>query len=493
MRSGDYWRRAGVGALLAMLTAVSYASYLGAPFLHDDLHTIRDNPALRDHLSPIYFFTHPRSASKFPATMTRPLLTFSYALDYHLFGPNPDAFRAVNWIIHLANAFMIYLLTRRARGLSGIAAWAGALFAVMPLHASAIGLVSNRSTLLFSAFYLAAMIVFARACDRPGQGARALAALATLYTAALLCKEAAATLPAALVLWGIMLGPANREARRFTWSAAGALAVVLIAFLAYRRVMAAPVLFPEARPWPVWRYAAAQAPVFWDYVRMMFLPMHLSMEHDAWVPAGPRELISARFLFAAAAIVALAAGAWHWRKRAPAPAFAALFAVVYLLPMSSIVPLTVLVNENRPYLASLVMIWTVLSIAPERRFQRVILGASVVLFLMITAARGQVFRSELGAWNNAVRIGPGQARAWVNLGAVYSSYGRYERARACYERAVGLDHCSAVALTNLGNLAQRASDLTPAEAYYRRALDCDHGYQPAAEALEELLKSKRPD
>jgi protein O-mannosyl-transferase len=515
-------RAAAVGLALALLAAAGYASFIGAPFLYDDVHTIRDNAALREHLSPWYFFTHPGSASRLPATMTRPLLTLSYALNYRLLGPGPDGFRFVNLLIHLLNAFMIYRLTRYVPGVRRMAAWAGALFVVHPLHASGVGLVSNRSTLLFSAFYLAAMLVFARARAgvagyKPAARAGTIAGLAALYAAGLLCKEAAATLPAALVLWDAVFGQAREgrpRARRFTIQAVAALGVVLIAFLAYRRVMAAPVLFAEARPWAVWRYAAAQVPVALTYLRMMLLPTHLALEHDAWMPAGPGELMSARFLIAAAGLVALAAGAWIGRKRSPSLGFGVLFAAVYLLPVSSVVPLTVVINENRPYLGSVVMIWGLLIVAGERdraragspaaqsaaqpaarfRWRAVALAVVVALLVVLTAARGRVLQSEAGAWREAVGNAPDLGRAWVNLGVVYSSYGRTDAARACYERAVGLDRCNATALGNLGNLALRDGARTEAQAYYRRALDCGQGYEEEREKWrEQLLKIEGRD
>ena len=111
----------------------------------------------------------------------------------------------------------------------------------------------------------------------------------------------------------------------------------------------------------------------------------------------------------------------------------------------------------------------------------------VALFVALVAARGRALHSEAGAWREAVRNAPELGRAWVNLGAVYSSYGRTDVARACYERAVGLDQCNATALGNLGNLAQRDGARAEAEAYYRRALDCGQGDSDEREKWREQL------
>ena len=73
-------------ALALLLGTMAVAPYLDAPFIFDDIHTIRDNHHLRNHHSPLYFFSHPESASRMPSTLVRPLLTWTYAIDFHRAG-----------------------------------------------------------------------------------------------------------------------------------------------------------------------------------------------------------------------------------------------------------------------------------------------------------------------------------------------------------------------------------------------------------------------
>jgi len=497
IKSDKIWRL-GCGLALAVLAAAAFAQFQGAPFLFDDLHTIRDNPHLRDRLSPWYFMTHPESASLLPSTLTRPLLTFSYALDFHRAGPDPDAFRFTNFCLHLLNALLIVRLTRKAPGLARLSPWAGVLFLLHPLLSVQVGYVSNRSTLLSSTCYLAGLLAYARGLDaykneadppsmRSILGSIVLAAV--LFAGGLGSKEAAATLPAAVALWHLAFG--TRPARSYTAAALAALGLVFLGFLAYRRAFSAPVLFPPARPWPVWQYAASQVPAVWTYLRLLVWPVHLALEHDAWRPHSPADLLHPRFLAAATALAALIALAIARLRKDPALGFAGLFALLYLLPTSSVIPLTMLVNENRPYLSALIFIWPLLmavqrvKLAPGR--ERLALAGLTVVFALMVGARGWEYRSEERMWREAVGSAPGLARAWVNLGVCVSSYGRMEEAAGYYRRALVLEPCHPLALSNLGNLASRQGDPAGAEKLYRQSLACDPGTASAAAALAELL------
>ena len=78
MKKGRTHIRAIDAAVLILIPALGFLAFgpvLDAPFIFDDIHTIRDNHHLRNHLSPVYFFAHPESASRMPNTMIRPLLS----------------------------------------------------------------------------------------------------------------------------------------------------------------------------------------------------------------------------------------------------------------------------------------------------------------------------------------------------------------------------------------------------------------------------------
>ncbi len=494
--------RKGAWLFAFIVAASAFAPHLEGPFIFDDQHTIRDNPALRRSINPAFFFKDPKTASRATSTLVRPLLTWTYALNYRVSGPDASSFRTVNLAVHAINALLVMLLTMRAGRLARLAPACALLFFLHPLTGVQVGYASCRSTLLSSTFYLGAMALFAWTASRQRDARPVLlfvsaACIALLYACGLFTKSAASTLPAALVLWHLAFnrgeaGPWRNRTTVFTASTLALLFTVLGLYFLYRHAFHAPSFFAPRKPWPVWAYLAAQARIFWTYVRFIALPVNLSIEHGAWMPEHAGELARAGFLVSVSGIVALAGLSMAFLRRLPELSFAALFSMLYLLPTSSVIPLTVLVNENRAYLCVLLLIWPLLFILDTamKRFPR---SSATAIFLAgifllgILIERGSAFHSETAVWKDAVMKAPGLARARVNLGVALSGYGREEQARHWFMKTLELDPCSARALTNLANMAYEKGELDRAEWFYNRAMECDPGSMVARLNLAELL------
>jgi hypothetical protein len=481
-------------AVIPAAALLVFGPLLNAPFFFDDLHTIRDNPFIAQHLSPLFFLTHPESGSHLPGAPLRPLLTFSYAIDWRLGHGRPFLFHLVNLILHAMNAILVAALTRETKTLKPHATLAGLLFLLLPLHTGLIAYASNRSTLLSSSFLLAGILVFARGLHRP-TGKAAVPAIFLLGLAGLLVKETAAVLGAAIILWAFIFADMKAPAtRRFTLAAAAAAFAGLALFLLYRRAFAAPTLFPPARPWPVWAYLAAQVRVYFTYLSLIAFPVNLSLEHDAWMPHSPSDLASAAFILAGLGLIAIIGAALALFRRAPEISFAGLASVLFLLPTSSVIPLVMVVNENRPYLSSLILVWPLLAAYEAARRQRPLAAALIVavlasLFAAGGLARARAYRDELAILTDAAKKAPGLARPLVNLGIAQAGYGRFDDAQALHLRALRLDPCSAAALTNLANLARVVGSEAQAEALLRKALVCDPRDTAAMLNLADLLSA----
>lgn len=488
--------------VLAAAGVIAFLPYLDGPFILDDLHTIEQNVYLRQHLSPLYFFQNPGSTSVIPSTMTRPLLTWSYALNYRLIGNTAADFRVINLAIHVLSSILVTLLAAHAGRLRKAAPLCGILFLLLPMNAVNVAYISCRSTILAAAFYLIGLVIFARAWENPLRLSRKSAvlyvfAITLAYAAGLFTKPTAATLPAAIVLWAIAFAGRDwsadrRPCLRFAGAAVFSLVVVLGLFLIYRLAHSAPVFFPPARPWPVWQYAAAQVQAFWKYASLMAWPVNLSLQHQAWAPETAAALLNARFLLAAGALAVMIIAAARFLRKLPEIAFPALFAVVWLLPTSSVVPLNVLISENRAYLSSILLLWPLVFVFQYARQKRpapaiVTAGAVAILFLALVISRAQAFKSELSVWRDAVRNAPEQALPWANLGTTLLSYGRAGEASKYFEKAVENDPCTSSALNNLGNIAADRGKPKQAEALYRQSLSCDPENAAALINLSRLL------
>ena len=78
----------------------------------------------------------------------------------------------------------------------------------------------------------------------------------------------------------------------------------------------------------------------------------------------------------------------------------------------------------------------------------------------------------------------------VRLGEVYSNLGDAAAARACFERAAGIDGANSEAANNLGVLAFSAGDVDRAEWYFQRAMELDPDNAAARENYSALAAAR---
>ena len=123
----------------------------------------------------------------------RPLYIASYWLDWTLFGLSPVAFHITDLLLAAACAWLVVIALHRLTGDASLAGVAGVLFALHPYHIDTVAWIAARAELLYSGFFLLALLAWLRwRAARRGVPITAL----LLFVAALLCKEAAVTFPA---------------------------------------------------------------------------------------------------------------------------------------------------------------------------------------------------------------------------------------------------------------------------------------------------------
>ncbi len=135
-------RRIRIAALLA-LSALVYARSLSNQFVYDDNEEIRLNHFIgqwsfiwRSFVNDSWWFRNP---AKLPqSAYYRPLQDAWFALNYHAFAMNPVGWHMMMIALEVIVVWLVFRVTEELTGDFTSALVAGALFAVMPVHAQAI-------------------------------------------------------------------------------------------------------------------------------------------------------------------------------------------------------------------------------------------------------------------------------------------------------------------------------------------------------------------
>ena len=162
----------------------------------DDEKYVTANPVIRelDEGSIRKMFTRPVNGSYVPL----PLLTF--AIEYKMFGNAPLPFHVTNLILHLLCTLLVFRILRLLRIDLIYAAFGALLFGIHPMHVESVAWISERKDVLYSAFYLAAIITYIRYVTESPDKSKFPLYIILLFLGSLLSKIEAVTLPLSLLL-----------------------------------------------------------------------------------------------------------------------------------------------------------------------------------------------------------------------------------------------------------------------------------------------------
>jgi Tfp pilus assembly protein PilF len=453
---------------LALLACAPYVGRLSGPFLFDDQDAIENNASIRT-LELTRVLAPPRETP----VAGRPLVNLSFALDYALFGPSPAGFHLVNLALHALCVVLAFFGLRRLllrgdvppaleRHANSIAFGAALLFAVHPVASEVVLYATQRSEVLVSVWYLAALYVTLGEMSAPAgpkpHGWLPVALLAILGGAS---KEVFATAPLIALLC---------DRAFFAGSFAGALRARARLYLA----LASSWLVLLASQWSDPRpdsvrfgdldYLLAQTKVIPGYLVTAVWPAHPALDYG---PLWPQSALALAPFIALTVALLVAAGALTLRR--PRLGFLGAWFFVILAPSSSVFGIqTEVAAERRLYLpliglCAYAMVALTLAAAalarssgPDRASPATLVGrvafALALALATVTRAHTASYSTVLDAWQAAVDARPDNARAHYNLAETYRRAGDTSRAIASLRAALALREAYADAQTNLGAL-----------------------------------------
>lgn len=453
------WRTWELAAAMLLILFEVYSPALSGPFLLDDGFQLFGRP----------------DADRYPLgawlNNVRPLLNFTYWLNFQLSGQAATSYHVANVLLHWLNGLLVFVILRRlAGGSNPLAGFGAALFMLHPMQSESVAYISSRSELLSVFFAYSALAVFVT--RPPGAVSwRRAAAVIALFGCAVASKEHTAVLPGVLLLMDL-LSEKPLQTVRANWRLyvpLGAAAALGLAFV-WRTIASTKTVGFRMADMTWYEYAYTQCRMMWRYVRMLVFPAGLNADPDIAIS---RSMAEPGVALGLAAVIGVTAAAVVLRRRYPLAALGWLIFLVFLAPTSSVVPIRDVFAERRvylPFVGFLLIVLEGLRRVPARTAG--IGGAALLLACSLaTYSRAQVWSSHLALWQDTVEKSPRKVRPRFQLAFALYQAQRCEEANREFETAAGLAPPDALLLTD-----------------WALALDCVGKVDEAAARLTEAAK-----
>lgn len=142
----------------------------------------------------------------------RPVATASYLLNYAILGSGDRAagYHLLNFLLHVANVWLVFALTLRLFNRAGPAFLASALWAVHPIGTEVVANVAGRADLLAAMCLLGGLLLYIRMDGMSAQSRRAaILGLFGISLAGMFSKETGVLLAPLMLLWDLTFGLAR--------------------------------------------------------------------------------------------------------------------------------------------------------------------------------------------------------------------------------------------------------------------------------------------
>ena len=320
-----------------------------------------------------------------------PLTIYTFLVEFSFFGTHPTGYHVVNMLLHAVNAALVFVLITQLSGSRAVGWGTAALFAVHPVHIESVAWVSSMKGLLCGAFILAHLICSLRPERTPKQDVWGL----VFFFLALMSKALTVVVPVIVLLYDMLICR-----KKFSESLARQFIPGMLSVWMLLMTMGAQttVLGGIRGHWELSRLhiVALDSIILWRYVGMLLWPTNLSVLYDPAVRG-----IAGQVALACSGWAIVGVLAWRVRRSQPLVILSLASALVLLLPVLNLTPITTLMNDRYLYMPSIPLFALLLGLleAGYRRLDRVD-RAWLAIPLTATAALLIASRLQLPVWQN---------------------------------------------------------------------------------------------
>lgn len=478
--------------IITIVCILAFWPAFSAGFLQfDDPQHIFLNPAVLGSLPDSLNLIFTQSVNK----IYLPLTTLTFALEKHFFGLNPFIFHFNNILLHILVCITILFFLNRLKIHPMAAFFTVLIFAVHPMKVESVAWVTERKDVLYSLFYVLAMIAYIDYTQKKSKISYALAIVWALCS--ILSKPMALSLPLILLLldWYLRRGLNVRiilEKLPFVLIAGG------IGWITYAQNMR-PVLHDLGAAFCIWIWSCS------FYIWKFFTPFHVYAFYKLPEPVSLTSWVYlGSILFFSIWILSLCL--WR-RKRLYLLASGFYFFSIFFLFRFDVGVDASIVNDRFMYLPGLgfcVLLGILCQKLVSSRIGRVAVLLVIILLIFKTHEQTKIWRDNLSFYNEVIRAYPDAFSAYNNRAHYYYQTGQLNLALSDYNKAIEIAPRFArnyigrgTVWGMLGNPTNAVADFsaaltldpTLAEAYFNRSIAAN-SLQQKEQALSDALKAQ---
>lgn len=466
-----------------------YLSTLKNGFVYDDESTIVNNTFIKSYDNLPLLFDKTAYFRGSGEISYRPVVTFTYFIDYSIYGLKPWGYHLTNVFLHAVNGILLYIflnlfITPYSSCRTSPAFIISLLFLTHPVLTETVNCISYREDLLAFMFFMTTISLYLRVKKTEVSGRRPLDRVflyllsCLAYILALLSKEMAVTVPLIIYCYEWFYSDKKEFGLRTLLLNGLNVGYVLITvgYIYLRFYLFQNPIEANLPHWGINTRIATVPLLLVNYLKLSIFPISLSADYI--IP--PITFIaSIVFLKTFIFVFIFFTTIYNVRETNKTLAFGLLFFCIILIPIYNIIPITNPFAERYLYLPMAGLVITLGAIIDalfklrSGKFKHIflILCAVIIgLFCLITLNRNRAWRDNFTIWSDTIKKQPNSAMAHYNLGFCYLSKEKLDEAMLHFQAAIRVNKYHSDAHNSLGVIYLKKKQFDKAKEEFTEAI-----------------------
>lgn len=406
----------------------------------------------------------------------QPLSLLSLGVTRHVLGDpsglNPWFYHAQNLKLHILNAIFVFLLVRAISSSRPTAFLAALIFGLHTIHVESVAWIASRKDLLYTAFYLPALLCYVQYAKRGGKKWIALTFLFGLLSA--FSKGMAVSLPLSLLALDYILNRRFSDARLWLEKLPFFALSAAFGFISILAQKEGGYMVDVSQMQPLLNRIFYACFALAHYMFSLFLPVRLSALYPYPSTVEPIHHLSILPVAALGILLIFAL-----RKSNRTLGFGILFFLANIIIALQLLPVADFIAADRyNYISSIGFCLIVASAfiraaEASRSFKHVIwtlAGVFVVALGLATVVRTAAWKDSATLWSDVIAKHPRAFFAYTMRGCARAEAGSLDNAISDFNRSLKIAPGSARAHLNRGYCFYRQDNMPAAVADYTSAI-----------------------